>query len=63
MKYVAGVSSGKHAAEINRVKDMLLASNPLLEAFGNAKTLRNDNSSRFVSFLFLKKEGEKTTII
>ena len=47
MQYVAAVS-GK-GRDIDRVKEQLLQSNPVLEAFGNAKTLRNDNSSRFVS--------------
>ena len=36
------------------IKDIIIQSNPLLEAFGNAKTTRNNNSSRFVSFIEIK---------
>lgn len=36
--------------EIKLVKDRLVQANTLLEAFGNARTMKNDNASRFVSF-------------
>ena len=45
MQYLAVVS--KSAGGQNKVAAQVLASNPLLEAFGNARTRRNHNSSRF----------------
>jgi len=45
MQYLAALGGG------SGIEYEILKTNPILEAFGNAKTLRNDNSSRFVRFL------------
>ncbi|PHH80763.1 hypothetical protein CDD80_7300 [Ophiocordyceps camponoti-rufipedis] len=50
MQYIASVS-GEQSGDIKKIKEMVLATNPLLESFGNAKTLRNNNSSRFGKYL------------
>lgn len=49
LEYIAAVSN-QHG-DVKSVKDKLLRLNPVLEAFGNAKTIRNDNSSRFGKYM------------
>ncbi|KAI8146457.1 P-loop containing nucleoside triphosphate hydrolase protein [Fennellomyces sp. T-0311] len=51
MQYIAAVSGGGQDSSIQEIKEMVLATNPLLESFGCAKTLRNNNSSRHGKYL------------
>lgn len=58
MRYLASIASSKSKI---RIEDRVLASNPIMEAIGNATTVRNDNSSRFGKYIqiYFDRYGRK----
>eukprot|EP01125_Pyxidicula_operculata_P018572 TRINITY_DN6608_c1_g3_i1.p1 TRINITY_DN6608_c1_g3~~TRINITY_DN6608_c1_g3_i1.p1 ORF type:complete len:1306 (+),score=372.01 TRINITY_DN6608_c1_g3_i1:55-3972(+) len=57
LKYLTVVAEGSK----NELLSAILATNPILESFGNAKTVRNNNSSRFGKLIKVNFGGQRIT--
>ncbi|EPX72489.1 myosin type V [Schizosaccharomyces octosporus yFS286] len=58
MRYLTSVQALDKTSSKRSVENQVLATNPIMEAFGNAKTVRNDNSSRFGKYVTISFNEE-----
>lgn len=59
MRYFANVGGSVNESTVEK---KVLASNPIMEAIGNAKTIRNDNSSRFGKYIEINFDADNSII-